>query len=118
MKTLTYILISLLLLSATPASVEKKANAQGNVTIHVWYFHQGVVVGICDVPVFWPTVAIWGVETVNINCPSSFIVANVTEGQTLTASVWLNFTNYVTSDPLVVTADMIGAGAIDLIIEQ
>ncbi|WP_212004660.1 hypothetical protein [Chitinophaga sp. HK235] len=117
MKTLTCILMSLLLLSAAPASVGKKVNAQGNVTVHVWYFHQGAVVGICNVPVYGPKVFIWGIQIVDVNCPSSSIVANVTEGQTLSAAAWLDPTNYIASDPLVVTADMIGAGSVDLIIQ-
>ncbi|WP_212004658.1 hypothetical protein [Chitinophaga sp. HK235] len=120
MKTLTCILVALLLLSATPASVEKKVTARrSNVTVHVWFYSRGTttVFPICGVPLQSPKVYQWGVQTVDVNCPSSSVVLDVTEGQTLSAAAWLDLTHYLASDPLVVSADMIGAGSIDLIIE-
>ncbi|RBL90394.1 hypothetical protein [Chitinophaga flava] len=119
MKALSCILIAILLLSATPASVEKKVTTRrSNVTVRVWFFHQGDVIPLCNLPVFWPRVYIWGVRTIDMNCPSYSIVVDVAEGQTISAAASMSIPTYVVASyPLVVTADMIGAGAIDLIID-
>ncbi|WP_212004659.1 hypothetical protein [Chitinophaga sp. HK235] len=122
MKALTCILVALLLLSATPASVEKRApTSQGNVTVHVWFYYprSGAVIGICALPIWEPLVYVYGVTTVNVNCPSSSVVVNVSEGDTVycSTSIYLKW-NVVWSDVNIITADEIGAGSIDLIIEQ
>ncbi|MGN7824181.1 hypothetical protein ACTJJB_28920 [Chitinophaga sp. 22536] len=120
MKTLICILTVLLLVSATPSSSEKKAKAiSGSVTLHAWFYHasSGAFIDICALPIWMPQAHVWGDTTVSINCPSSSVVVEVTEGQTVSCSVALNLkTNILASYPHVVDADNIGAGSIDLIV--
>ena len=111
-------LMALLLLSATPASVEKKVKARrSSVTIHAWFSSGGYNIDICALPIWMPQAYVWGDTTVNINCPSSAVVVNVTEGQTVSFStaVYLKL-NILSSYPHVVTAAEIAAGSVDLAI--
>ncbi|NML39952.1 hypothetical protein HHL17_22315 [Chitinophaga sp. G-6-1-13] len=120
MKTLTCILTVLLLLSAAPSSSEKKAR-RGSVTVHAWFYYPnaGAVMGICAFPIWMPQAHVWGDTSVSINCPSSSAVVDVTEGQTVSCTVAVGLkTNILASYPIVVDADNIGAGSIDLIIPR
>jgi hypothetical protein len=62
-----------------------------------------------------PRAYVWGETTVSINCPSSSVVVNVTESQTVSfsAAVYMKL-NILSSYPHVVTAAEIVAGSIDL----
>jgi hypothetical protein len=117
MKTVAFILLSVLLMSSTPVSVAKDVSkARTSIVVHVYFqLSTPPLAPVCIAPLWLPKVYT-SAGVYSVPCPSSTVTVDLIEGDWLyfRSQIFTKFT-WVTGPAHYVTADDITIGSIDLV---